>query len=178
MKRRHIQYASFFFILCKYSHHLLLEVRNVAFAYATATYSRNPKYKHSCSFWGFVFWLATMTTMTTHHPPSLAEMRDKASPVPRIAGHHDHQCPLIPHLKHGRVINLATFPLVKPFWPPLSLKTQDRSDHCAITASPILKPRRPAFIFGSGTHLHPSSLPSLMEGGGFLATTTLPLLEM
>jgi len=109
-----------------------------------------------------------MTTMTTHHPPSLAEMRDKASPVPRIAGHHDHQCPLIPHLKHGRVINLATFPLVKPFWPPLSLKTQDRSDHCAITASPILKPRRPAFIFGSGTHLHPLSLPLLMEGGWVL----------
>jgi len=22
-------------------------------------------------FWGFVFWLATMTTMTTHHLPSL-----------------------------------------------------------------------------------------------------------
>jgi len=114
--------------------------------------------------------------------PFLAETWGRAPPAPQnwpVAGHHDHQCILTPHLNHETEgWNLSAH---ETFLAAIITRNARlRSDRCATTASSIPKPQRPAFISRistSGHHLCPSSPSTLMEGGRFLATTALPLFE-
>ncbi len=128
-------------------------------------------------FWGFVFWLATMTTTTTHHLPPLLK---------RKAEHHQplETGPLLATMITNAYLNhemegwnLSTH---ETFLAAIITRNARlRSDHCATTASSIPKPQRPAFVFRILTsgHHRPSSPSTLMEGGRFLATTALPLFE-
>jgi len=88
MERRHIWYACFFFILCKY----LLPWS--AKRQPLLTTPKTPNTSIHARFWGFVF-------CNDHHdhpsPPSLAGTRGRAPPAPRnwpIAGHHDQWLPM------------------------------------------------------------------------------------
>ncbi len=75
--------------------------------------------------------------------------------------------PTNPSLKTWRGDQFGNFSTCETILATIITKMRDRSDHCATTASPISKPRRPAFIFWVW-YTPPPIIPSLAYGGGWV----------